>query len=538
MLVSAGLEILGIGLIMPVIAILSKPELMDQNKYLKIAKAIINPSSDKNFMLLLCSAIIVLFIVKNAFLAFQVYLQGRFIFGKGAQMATRLFDNYIHAPYRFHLDNNSGNLIGKLNLSAGICQVVMMPWMIVLTEATVVVTIMVMLFVLSASVTVSLMAVSGAAVALFYFPFQKYNYFLGKDRHQLEIELHKLALQGLKAVKDSKILNVEDFFSEEYYKHQIRRKSVFSKIAFISNSPRFFIEAFIVCLGMATLMTLILSGKDMGAIVLLLSLFTVSLVRLMPSISRIQYNITTIKQVEASFRSISDDISGIEWEDKTAKTSALPFRSKIEIKDISFSYSPDSPLILDKFSLEIPYKGSVAFVGPTGCGKTTLVDIIIGLLKPNSGEIIVDGVNIEMNLPSWQRKIGYVAQFIFLLDDSIKANVAFGVPNDKIDESRVRECLDTAQILDFVESLPRGIDNLIGENGIRLSGGQRQRIGIARALYHKPEVLVLDEATSSLDNDTEKAFIDALKTLHGKLTIIIVAHRITTVQNCDRIVRL
>jgi len=162
----------------------------------------------------------------------------------------------------------------------------------------------------------------------------------------------------------------------------------------------------------------------------------------------------------------------------------------------------------------------------------------LGLLKPISGAICVDGVNIEENLPAWQMRIGYVPQFIFLLDDSIRSNVAFGVPSDKIDDNRVRECLQIAQILDFIETLPKGIDNLIGENGIRLSGGQRQRVGIARALYHKPEILVLDEATSALDNDTEKAFVDALKTLHGKLTIIIVAHRLTTVQNCDRIVEI
>lgn len=444
----------------------------------------------------------------------------------------------MHAHYRFHLDNNSGNLIGKLNLSSAICQNILMPGMIILTELAVVSTVLIMLFTLSASLTFSLMSVTALVIAVFYFPLQNYNRYSGQKQYELELELNKLALKGLKAVKDSKILNVEDFFSNEYKAHQFQRRTVFSKLEFIRNAPRFFIEAFVVSIGMGALMILTLSGKNMSSIFMLLSLFTVSLIRLLPSMSRIQYNITAIKQFEASFKSISNDLSAIEWEDKSPKTDTLYFKSKIEIKNISFSYSANSPLIFDKFSLEIPYKGSVAFVGPTGCGKTTLVDIILGLLKPNSGEILVDGVNIEMNLPTWQKKIGYVPQFIFLLDDSIRANVAFGRAASKIDDARVKECLKTAQILDFVESLPQGINSLIGENGIRLSGGQRQRIGIARALYHNPEVLVLDEATSSLDNDTEKAFIDALKTLHGKLTIIIVAHRMTTVQNCDRIIKL
>ena len=220
------------------------------------------------------------------------------------------------------------------------------------------------------------------------------------------------------------------------------------------------------------------------------------------------------------------------------KRSKLSFDNKICFDSIKFGYSEESPIIFDAFSLEIPRNSSVAFVGPTGCGKTTLIDLLLELLKPLSGAISVDGVNIEENLPAWQKRIEYVPQFIFLLDDTIKANVAFGVSSDKIDDNRVRECLQIAQILDFVENLPKGIDNLIGENRIRLSGGQRQRIGIARALYHRPEILVLDEATSALDNDTEKAFVDALGSLHGKLTIIIVAHRLTTVQNCDRIVKL
>lgn len=539
MLISAGLEVLGIGLIMPVIAIFSKPEIIEQNKYLAMAKKMINPSSDKNFILILCFSIIALFIIKNAFLSFQTYLQAKFVYGKGAELASKLFENYMHAHYRFHLDNNSGNLIGKLNLSSSaICQNILMPGMIILTELAVVSTVLIMLFTLSASLTFSLMSVTALVIAVLYFPLQNYNRYSGQKQYELELELNKLALQGLKAVKDSKILNVEDFFSNEYKAHQFQRRTIFSKLEFIRNVPRFFIETFVVSLGMGSLIVLILSGKNMSSIFMLLSLFTVSLIRLLPSMSRIQYNVTAIKQFEASFKSISNDLSAIEWEDKTPKTDTLYFKSKIEIKNISFSYSANSPLIFDKFLLEIPYKSSVAFVGPTGCGKTTLVDIILGLLKPNSGEILVDGVNIEMNLPAWQKKIGYVPQFIFLLDDSIRANVAFGQAASKIDDARVKECLKTAQILDFVESLPQGINSLIGENGIRLSGGQRQRIGIARALYHNPEVLVLDEATSALDNDTEKAFIDALKTLHGKLTIVIVAHRMTTVQNCDRIIKI
>ena len=306
----------------------------------------------------------------------------------------------------------------------------------------------------------------------------------------------------------------------------------------LGNLPRFMIEAFIVSLGMGVLLLLVAMGKPLGSIILTLSLFAVSAIRLMPSMTRIHYNLTRIKQYTHGFNMLFKDISNFETEHKKSSPENIPFNSLIEIKNVSFAYENSKKMIFKDFSLTVKKNASVALVGPTGCGKTTMVDLILGLLKPKSGTIEVDGEKINNFLRTWQKKIGYVPQFIYLLDDTVKANVAFGEPADKIDDDRVSECLRLAQILDFVENLPDGIDHQIGENGIQLSGGQRQRIGIARALYINPEVLILDEATSSLDNDTEKAFIDALNNLKGTLTIIMIAHRLSTVENCDKIVKL
>lgn len=538
MLISASLEILGIGLVMPIIALLARPELIEQNVNLKMLKNLINPSSNESFLIILCLIIIILFIFKNSFLGIQNYIQARFIFYKKAQLASRLFDNYIHAPYKFHLSRNSGHLIGSLGLASGLCSGILLPMMTLLTEIIIIVSILIMLLLLSPFVTLGLIAVVLMISAVVYFPFQNWNRNLGNSMGRESLELSKIELQGLKAVKESKIRNVEDYFSKDYFSHARTLNHIMANISFMSNIPRFMIEALLVVVGMGTLIVLVLSDKSVGSITMTLSLFAVSLVRLMPSMSRIQYSLTNIKHSQGIFEPLSKELCFFEREEKTPKRLDLPFNSKISIEGISFSYSDSSPNIFEKFSLDIPKNSSIAFIGQTGCGKTTLVDILLGLLKPISGKICVDGVNIEENLPAWQTRIGYVSQFIYLLDDSIRNNVAFGVPSDRIDENRVRECLQIAQILEFVESLPSGISNLIGENGIRLSGGQRQRVGIARALYHRPEILVLDEATSALDNDTEKAFVDALKILHGKLTIIIVAHRLTTVQNCDRIVEI
>jgi ABC-type bacteriocin/lantibiotic exporter with double-glycine peptidase domain len=235
---------------------------------------------------------------------------------------------------------------------------------------------------------------------------------------------------------------------------------------------------------------------------------------------------------------IFDDVVNFRREEKKSSSQKLLFNDSIMLHSVFFRYDEADEYIIKDFSLKIRKNSSVAFVGPTGCGKTTLVDIILGLLKPTEGKVLVDGTDIESNLTAWQKKIGYVPQFIFLLDDSVRSNVAFGIPENEIDDDRVVQCLKMAQIYGFVKELSGGINHIVGENGIQLSGGQRQRIGIARALYHNPEVLVLDEATSALDNETEKAFIDALNNLKGKLTIIMIAHRLTTVEKCDEVIDL
>jgi len=538
MLISSALELLGIGLVMPIIAILADPNLLHQNRYLKMVYDFINPASLNSFMIMLCIILIILYLFKNAFLAFQNYAQNRFIMNKGAKLANRLFSNYIHAPYKYHLSHNSGHLMGKISLADALSSSVLVPFMILLSEILVVIFIFATLLFLSPVVTITLAVATILIAALIYYPFKSINMRLGKIQQNESVEMNKYALQGLKAIKESKIRNSEDFFVAEYSKHRWTANQANAKMTTLSNLPRFMIEAFIVSLGMSALLLLIMMGKPLGTIILTLSLFAISAIRLMPSMTRIQYNLSRIKQYTHGFNMLFADLADFEVETKKEAKEPLYLNNSIEIKNISFAYEAGSNKIFDDFSLTIKKNASVAFVGPTGCGKTTMVDLITGLLKPQKGAILVDGIDIMDCLQSWQKKIGYVPQFIYLLDDTVKANVAFGEAAEKIDDKRIVESLKLAQIYDFVETLPGNINHKIGENGIQLSGGQRQRIGIARALYHNPEVLILDEATSALDNDTEKAFIDALKTLHGKLTIIMIAHRLTTVENCDKVIKL
>jgi ATP-binding cassette subfamily C protein len=538
MLLSSALELLGIGLVMPVIALLSKPELIEQNRYLKAVYNLVAPDSYRTFMIILCIALIILYIMKNLFLAFQNYWQTHFIMKKGAELANKLFDNYIHAPYKFHLNNNSGTLLGKISMADALSVALLIPFMIILTESLVILFVFSTLLLLSPMVTIGLVIAIAFITAVTYFPVRGLNSRLGLKYRNEQLAMNKYALQGLKAVKESKVRNVEDFFSEEYAEHRRRANEASAGINFMGNLPRFLVEGMLVSLGIGVLLLLVVMDMSPGSIILTLSLFAASAIRIMPSMTRIQYNLARVKQYSHTLNAVFDDISDFETEDKGSAENNLEFRKNIIIDKITFRYENTDSDVLKEFSLKIRKNSSVAFIGPTGCGKTTLVDIILGLLKPQKGALLVDGISIENNLVAWQKKIGYVPQFIFLLDDTVKANVAFGVPEDGIDDKRIVECLKLAQIYDFIKDLSGDINHIVGENGIQLSGGQRQRIGIARALYHNPEILILDEATSALDNDTEKAFIDALHNLHGKLTILMVAHRLTTVENCDEIIDL
>ena len=289
---------------------------------------------------------------------------------------------------------------------------------------------------------------------------------------------------------------------------------------------------------------MILSGNGAGQLIPTLTAFAVAAMRLLPSANRINNQMNTIAYCEPFFLDVADGLND-ELKNKEANVSfneadveKLPVKEKIELKGISYAYPNTEKLIFDKADMSVPIGKAVGIVGTTGAGKTTIVDVLLGLLETREGEILADGVNIKTNYKGWLKNIGYIPQMIFMLDSNIRENVAFGVPRDKIDENKVWEALKEAQLDDFVRSLPDGLDTSIGERGIRLSGGQRQRISIARALYEDPEVLILDEATSALDNDTEAAIMDSINALHGKKTLIIIAHRLQTIEKCDMIYRV
>jgi ABC-type multidrug transport system fused ATPase/permease subunit len=466
--------------------------------------------------------------------------QPLFAFGVGHSLSLALFKGYLHQPYIFHLQRNSAQLVNNATQEINVLvQNGLLSGLNLLAESLVLVGILgVMLFVEPVG-TLAVMFLLGAAIWIYHR--QTYARILnwGSDRQSHEGFRIQSLHQGLGGVKDVKLLGREQEFVEQYAYNSVKTCRAQRFQSLIGNLPRLWLE-WIAVLALAVLViSMLAQGKPATQLVPTLGLFAAAAFRLMPSMNRMIINAQSIRFALPVIHHLSAEMSLFRNSPKlAANLERLSFDREICIRDLSYAYPKAHRHALTKVGLKIPRGSSVGFVGSSGAGKSTLVDIILGLLTPVSGQVLVDGQDIQSNLRSWQNLIGYVPQNIYLTDDTLRRNVAFGLAENQIDNAAVRKAIKAAQLEDFVADLPQGLETVVGERGIRLSGGQRQRIGIARALYHDPEVLVLDEATSSLDTATEQDVMQAVRALHGEKTVLIVAHRLSTVAHCDRLYRL
>ena len=531
------LEMVAVSILMPVIAVVTRPELLEQNRYLRLIRELIPLSGERGFLLAMCLLVIVFFLLKNLFAGLTIYCQSRFIYRKSAEFARRLYGNYLAAPYLFHLNHNSSELINNINQLNALVTCVLLPLMLVATECFIIAGLCALLMYFSPVTTLVAAITTGGVLLLLYQPFKNVLFRIGKQLMQVCQQQLKFLIQGLGCIKETKVRNAEANFERGFARSTEERRKLDHSAYVIGQLPRLGLESFVILIAVGGLALFVAAGMASGTIILTAALFGAALYRLLPSISRVHYNLVQIRQNRYLFDQLWNDLVKPPAHVTPPAGAPIEFRHELRVEDLSFRYQPERPPVLEHFSMTVPHHSSVALVGPTGCGKTTLVDLILGLLTPDSGRITVDGREIGENLPSWQKKIGYVPQFIYLLDDSVRANVAFGLSREEVDDARVWQVLEQAQIADFVRSLPGGLEEEMGELGSRLSGGQRQRIGIARALYSAPEILILDEATSALDLETERAFADALAKLKGELTILTIAHRPATVEMCDHVIR-
>jgi ATP-binding cassette, subfamily B, bacterial PglK len=539
-------QVAGIGSVMPFIGVLTNPGLVEQNALLRWAHQQLGAPTANVFLLMLGGAVLVTFVLSNMFIAFTQWFTYRFSQSNQYRLSMRLFDAYLRKPYVYHLQRNSAD-IGKniLTETQTFTQQVLLASLQAVGFSISALFIIVFLVWLNPLVAAAAVGIIGGGYGLVYMALRVRLRLLGRIRLRANTARFKAANETFGAIKEIKVAGSETAFLDRYGAEARRFTDAVAAHQIIRNLPRHLVE--IVGLGSVLLMVLLLVGLgyETTAIAPLVGVYVVAGHRLFPCFLHVYLGISGLRAdgpvVDALYADLSDtyhdDHGGPESLEPVEK---LPFRKAIELQDVTFTYPGADYPALRAVSLKIPCGTSVAFVGETGAGKTTLADIIIGLLRAQKGRISVDGVGLtEDNVRRWRSNLGYVPQHIYLLDDSIARNIAFGVPDSQINQAAVERAARIANLRDFViNELPHGYNTVVGERGIRLSGGQRQRIGIARALYHDPELLVLDEATSALDNATEDAVQKAIDQAAEAKTLIIIAHRLRTVRNCDLVYAL
>lgn len=551
--IGAVAETFSIGVILPFMYLILNPKTIQEYPILQQIYDLSFVGSYNRFVVLMCTALALVFVLKSLYMFFLIYIQNRLSFNRQVAISRELFRSYITKPYTFFFDHNSAEMQRNINvLVPNAINGVFLAGLTLITEGLIIIFIVIFLFVVSSiSATVVVFAIGGISFA-FYLRLKSTLDKTAKREQKYGNIMVKAVNEGLGSIKEIKILGRTQTFVEDYEDNSKSFASARAISNLLNQTPRLLIEA-ITVLGIIVIVIVnLLSGKTVEAIIPTLAIFGMAAFRVMPSMNRVMANLTSIRYSAVSLDAFYDDLIQAKSEEEKkgkADQSREPdqnrmagqgegdfrFSQEIELKDVSYRYPNTPEDVLSHVNMSIKKGTSVGIVGPSGAGKTTLIDLILGLISPTFGEIAIDNSTIEEVMACWRRDIGYVPQSIFLIDDSIEKNVAFGIPESEKSLEKVWKALEIAHMKEYVESLPEGLETNIGETGIKLSGGQRQRLGIARAVYHNPQVLIFDEATSSLDIEIEKTISDAISHIGKTKTVIIIAHRLNTLESCDEI---
>ena len=539
---SALLETLSVSVIIPLMSAVIKPDEIFDNKIVAEVLNMLNLTiTDKdNFIRILIGVTMGVFVIKNLYLLFLYFVQSSFVTKTEAATSVRLYNDYLGRPYEFYLNADVNAMFQTINKDIPHVFELLQESMKLITEIAVSACICIMLFIIDFKMTLSIAAIMVVMLGFIVLVLKPKLGGLGQKRVKQQVLTMKWMQQGIFGIKDVKVAHKENHFLDNFTDAYNKLAGVTRRYTVFNNAPRLAIETVCIVGLLGYMLVCILSGQDMIEMIPTLTAFGLAAVRLMPGVNRISSHLSTIAYYEPSLNFICDnlDFANMSEIDGEKKNERLVLKDKITLNDITYAYPNTDKYIFDKASMEIKKGTSVGVMGPSGAGKTTVIDILLGLLKPASGKVCVDETNIEDDYAGFLSNVGYIAQNIYMLDTTIRANVAFGVDEKDMDEARIWKVLEQAQMADFIKGLPEGLDTIIGDRGVRISGGQRQRLGIARALYHDPEILVFDEATSALDSDTESAIMDAINTLRGEKTMVIIAHRLNTIANCDQIYKV
>ncbi len=543
-IIGAILEAAGVGLVLPFISIILSDNftipifLTDKYPFLL----------DISYAQLLVGAIstfLVFYLFKSIFLLWLAASQAHYYYNLQESVSTRLFKSYLYKPYSFHLQHNSGKLLSNtitesMQFTVGFTAAALLTF----NDVLIIIAILIVLFIAEPMGAILAFILFGTMSILLFIFSKKRSLIWGEARQDKERKRIQSAQQGFNGIKDIKLYRREEVFIDKYLKETHVSLDAGRKQTVLQNVPRIFLE-FIAVFALCAIVLFLYTNNNQVEIISIVGLFAAAAFKLLPTISRlvqssqaIIFNQPVVSFIYNELAKAEINTSSVHKKDELSNTN-LNFDKNIKFSDLSFSYEGSEKSALNSINLNIESGKMIGFVGSSGAGKSTLIDCILCLIEPSSGTLSIDDKIITKdNFIDWQNKIGYVSQVIYLLDGTMKENIAFGIPEASIDEQKILEAVEKSQLKDFIESLPNGINTFVGERGVRLSGGQRQRIGIARALYNNPSVLVLDEATSSLDIETENQVMKAVESLHGDKTILIIAHRLTTVERCDYIYKL
>lgn len=538
----AGIEAVGIGLIFPLVIVIAEPEVLQKNIWAIRVFGEIGPDDYNRILIILVSALLATIILKNATLLVSFILQGHFFARNEAILARKVFMKYIYGDFQLHLTRNSADLINNVtSTTSSIYSHAMHGFVTLISESILVLFVTIFLFYVSPLVTS--IAICGFLIcaAVMHFIIKDKLVYWGMSVTKIRKELLTLLTQSFHSIKEVKISGREDYLLSEFSSSRKMMALIEARMFIVGSVPRLWIETIFISSVLATILYVLIIGRPTGEFFSILAVFLAAAVRLMPSVARILMAFNTIRGGTYPVETIYNDLKLLEgpshddeldYQDDTQ----IPFNHRIKLENVSFSYpNMETTAALD-INLTIKKGESIGLVGPSGAGKTTLVDLILGLIKPTSGYIRVDGQDVALNPRAWQKCLSYVPQSVYLTDLSLRQNVAFNVPDEKIDNEKIWAALKVAQLDSIVRALPDGIDTIAGDRGTRLSGGQKQRIGIARAIYNNSDVLILDEATSSLDSQAEFEVSQAIEQLSDTKTLIIIAHRLSTLRKCNRLV--
>lgn len=540
-------EMLSVSLFMPFMNMVMNPEQTMEKWYVAWFCDLLGIESSKIFLVVLSFVLAFLYVFKNLFLLWEYNLQYRFSFRSMFAMQSKLLKLFLNRSYETYLNINSAEIIRIINNDTSAVFSLLISLLGLFTELIVAIILTATIFIMTPFITTCMAVILLLLVVIINVFLKPRSYNNGLSNQKSYAGMNKWLLQSINGIKDLVVLKKEDFFEENFEKYGLQYIESLRKSRIYSVIPRFTIEAVTMSSMFVVIGFLIYRGQDLAMMISILTVVAMAAMRLLPSINRISAGLAQISYSEPMLDVVIDNLKYGEENTKIRKSLSKRagadekvehFNESINLSGITYHYPNREDNVLLEASMKINKGDSVGIVGPSGAGKTTTVDILLGLLKPQEGKVTVDGVDIHDDMEGWLSLIGYIPQSIFMLDDTIKANIAFGVASGDISEERLEKALEDSALDEFVNSLPEGINTQIGEKGVRLSGGQRQRIGIARALYVNPSVLVFDEATSSLDNETEQEIMNAIDELHGKKTMIIIAHRLTTIEGCDHVFRV